>query len=308
MVLFAALFAVASLAWRVRNRTTIDASLLLRTLLLGVLSGWLLSGFAQAIYSGLTIESIVENLSPLSRTGHSITFFGLGAGIAIALALIPQGRRALAYFDALAPSLPLGFAIAKIGCILAGCCAGSLCEYSVAVTYPYGSNSYHAQWRDGLLTPPAELIHEPPNGQPRLLGHAHALRNTHDNPPKSALDHAHRHDMSYDQLVASAETVRSLGVWPTPLAYVVTALLLWGYSEIVFRRPSYAGSTIGLVFCGYGIMRVAFDFFVEFPDPVLLQLSLPQWSGIAALILGLAFSIAGWRLDRIEDQMDSHPR
>jgi phosphatidylglycerol:prolipoprotein diacylglycerol transferase len=42
---------------------------------------------------------------------------------------------ALPSFDVLSPSLALGHAIGRIGCLLAGCCWGSSCDLPWAITY-----------------------------------------------------------------------------------------------------------------------------------------------------------------------------
>lgn len=53
-------------------------------------------------------------------------FFGglaLG-GVAVAVLAKLRGRAPMAVLDAVAPAIPLGFAVGKIGCYLAGCCYG----------------------------------------------------------------------------------------------------------------------------------------------------------------------------------------
>jgi phosphatidylglycerol:prolipoprotein diacylglycerol transferase len=63
----------------------------------------------------------------------------LGGFIAAVLAAIVLLRRyklpALSSFDVLSPSLALGHAIGRIGCLLAGCCWGAACDLPWAITY-----------------------------------------------------------------------------------------------------------------------------------------------------------------------------
>ncbi len=63
----------------------------------------------------------------------------LGGFIAALIAAVVLLRRyqlrALPTFDVLAPSLALGHAIGRIGCLMAGCCWGARCELPWAVTY-----------------------------------------------------------------------------------------------------------------------------------------------------------------------------
>ena len=63
----------------------------------------------------------------------------LGGFIAAVIAAVILLRRyrleALPTFDVIVPSLALGQAIGRVGCLMAGCCWGSACELPWAVTY-----------------------------------------------------------------------------------------------------------------------------------------------------------------------------
>ncbi len=63
----------------------------------------------------------------------------LGGFIAAVVAAIILLRRyrlpALASFDVIVPSLALGHAIGRIGCLMAGCCWGERCDLPWAITY-----------------------------------------------------------------------------------------------------------------------------------------------------------------------------
>ena len=63
----------------------------------------------------------------------------LGGFVAAMVAAIILLRRyqlpALASFDVLSPSLALGHAIGRIGCLFAGCCWGASCDLPWAITY-----------------------------------------------------------------------------------------------------------------------------------------------------------------------------
>jgi prolipoprotein diacylglyceryltransferase len=252
----------------------------------------------MTIPGGLSMQTLWINLSPLTRSGHTITFFGAGAAVMIALFLVPQGRAAFTYLDVIAPSFPLGFAFAKVGCFLAGCCAGTVCEYPIAVTYPFGSDAYNAQWKAGLINTPDALIREMPNGSTRLLGHAHALQIRRDTPSQTALDHAEQHETTFTTLSKTASGLRSLHVWPIQLMYTALALMLWAASEYFLRKNTFPGAAICLVVSSYGVLRLLFDFVVEGLDPIAFGLTIPQWSGIAAFVIGIAIGYAGWWLNR----------
>ena len=56
----------------------------------------------------------------------------------------------LAFADFIAPSMLLGLAIGRLGCLLNGCCFGGLCDMPWAVTFPGGSPPYNQQIERGL--------------------------------------------------------------------------------------------------------------------------------------------------------------
>jgi phosphatidylglycerol:prolipoprotein diacylglycerol transferase len=59
----------------------------------------------------------------------------IGALVAAAVLLRRYGLPCLATVDVLAPSLSLGQAVGRIGCLAAGCCWGSSCDLPWAITY-----------------------------------------------------------------------------------------------------------------------------------------------------------------------------
>lgn len=42
------------------------------------------------------------------------------------------------WLDTLAPTIALGYALGRIGCLMAGCCYGTPCDYPWAITFPVG--------------------------------------------------------------------------------------------------------------------------------------------------------------------------
>jgi phosphatidylglycerol:prolipoprotein diacylglycerol transferase len=61
---------------------------------------------------------------------------GFAAAVVAAIVLLRRyNLPALASFDVIAPSLALGHAIGRIGCLMAGCCWGAACELPWAITY-----------------------------------------------------------------------------------------------------------------------------------------------------------------------------
>ena len=54
----------------------------------------------------------------------------------------------LAIGDLIAPSLLVGLAIGRIGCLMNGCCFGGICEQPWAITFPFNSPPYQDQMQD----------------------------------------------------------------------------------------------------------------------------------------------------------------
>tara|TARA_Y100001970_G_scaffold11564_1_gene13346 strand:+ start:782 stop:1573 length:792 start_codon:yes stop_codon:yes gene_type:complete len=53
--------------------------------------------------------------------------------------------------DAFALAIPLGHAVGRVGCLLGGCCYGTICDLPWAITYPEGSLLYVIQVSKGLI-------------------------------------------------------------------------------------------------------------------------------------------------------------
>ncbi len=71
----------------------------------------------------------------LARAGGVFLGGFLAAVIAAAVMLRRYRLKALPTFDVLSPSLALGQAIGRVGCLLAGCCWGRECDLPWAITY-----------------------------------------------------------------------------------------------------------------------------------------------------------------------------
>lgn len=117
---------------------------------------------------GARLLNVVLYGSPAERlldaSFGSFTLYGgiiLGAGAAFLLmkALrLPVWR----YFDALAPVCGLSIAVARVGCILTGCCFGVPTGLPWAVTPPYGSAAHSFQLETGQIGKTVFGLPEPP--------------------------------------------------------------------------------------------------------------------------------------------------
>ncbi|NSW76340.1 MAG: prolipoprotein diacylglyceryl transferase [Candidatus Atribacteria bacterium] len=75
------------------------------------------------------------------REGGLTFYGGIAGALLLAIPYIVKRKYSLvAFFDLFAPPIALGYAIARIGCFLNGCCYGRVCEYSffpLGVKFPH---------------------------------------------------------------------------------------------------------------------------------------------------------------------------
>jgi len=89
----------------------------------------------------------------LNVTQGGLVFYGSMIGGMLAAAIFVAVRKlpGLALFDLVAPSLMIGLAFGRIGCLLNGCCYGGVCELPWAVEFPTTSPAYAHQLQQGML-------------------------------------------------------------------------------------------------------------------------------------------------------------
>jgi phosphatidylglycerol:prolipoprotein diacylglycerol transferase len=78
-----------------------------------------------------------------------------GAALAAVGWLAVTRRAVLAYFDAMVPAAFLGYAVARMACLVDGHCFGTLTDLAIGITYPPGTGAYAAQVAAGLIAPDA---------------------------------------------------------------------------------------------------------------------------------------------------------
>ena len=111
-----------------------------------------------------TLEGVL-NVTAGGLVVYGAVIAGLGAGlIFLTLRRLPV----LAIADLVTPSLLLGLAIGRIGCLLNGCCYGGLCDQPWwCVRFPAGSPVYEHQMSRGQLHG-FELVQDAATGQPAV--------------------------------------------------------------------------------------------------------------------------------------------
>ena len=83
--------------------------------------------------------------------GKSVFTALFGAGLFGATYLCWKKQPLLPYADAAAPAVALGYAVARIGCFLNGCCFGTPCELPWAVVFPQGTMALYSHWESGWI-------------------------------------------------------------------------------------------------------------------------------------------------------------
>lgn len=120
---------------RMARRHGVDRNIVLDLALIGVVAGIL----------GARLTFIAVNFEDFTRSPMDYIFtrqgFVFGGGmIAAVFASIVYLRRKKAgvwrVADVIAPAIPLGHGIGRLGCFSAGCCWGGRCELPWAVTFP----------------------------------------------------------------------------------------------------------------------------------------------------------------------------
>ena len=84
--------------------------------------------------------------------GGLVVYGSLLGGLFTAIVLLRRYEWSiLALADVVAPTLALGIAVGRIGCLLNGCCYGGVCDAPWALQFPPKSPPHYAQLRQGLL-------------------------------------------------------------------------------------------------------------------------------------------------------------
>ena len=112
---------------------------------------------------GPTWFGTVRNVLNFVQGGLVVYGSLIGAGVSAVWFLQRRGLSILAVGDLIAPSLAIGLAIGRLGCLMNGCCYGGLCDQPWAITFPAKS------W-------PAQLDESPPYQHQHRQGILHGIR------------------------------------------------------------------------------------------------------------------------------------
>ena len=101
------------------------------------------------IYDRGSLVRTIGNMVNFVEGGLVVYGSLVGALVAAVWFLRKQQLPVLPIADLVAPSLALGLAIGRIGCLMNGCCYGDVCEQPWAVSFPVESPPYYDQHRNG---------------------------------------------------------------------------------------------------------------------------------------------------------------
>jgi phosphatidylglycerol:prolipoprotein diacylglycerol transferase len=242
----------------------------------------------------------------------------IGFGVFVWIHRLP----ALVLADLIAPSLAVGLAIGRVGCLLNGCCYGGLCELPWAVTFPPESPPFKSQVARGEMmgislraerNAPAAVTRERADSEANRQGlkegdllmrvNGTAVNTSAEAQQVFIAAYAMHGPVTLEtstgkRMVLSPPPIRSrsLPVHPTQvyssLAAFFLGLFLWSYYP--FRRRD--GEVMALLLTIYPIVRVLLEA-IRVDEPALwgTGLSISQNISLAVLAAVPLFWIYVWR-------------
>ncbi len=206
----------------------------------------------------------------INLTSGGLVYYGgfLFATVALVTWAIWKKIPLLRGMDIVAPCLMIGLAFGRIGCFLNGCCWGTQCDPGTvsAVTFPYYSPAYLADYQDGKIFPDQALLI---NG--RLM-----------TPAMVAKDPA---------LVVIASRARSTPLVNTQLISTITASLIAGICLALFTMYLTPGRVFAVMLILEGITRAIIEGLRVEPTELNVGstgLTLSQILGIGIFFGGIA--------------------
>lgn len=133
-VWLAAMLATLAAAVLLAARAGLDARPAFWAGVCGIAGALALGRLWLAAFGGQPVDGPL--LEDLLEGEKSVMGAALGAGAGAWLWLRARSQPALKYFDAAMPAAFIGYAIGRVGCLIAGCCFGTPTELPWGVAYP----------------------------------------------------------------------------------------------------------------------------------------------------------------------------
>jgi phosphatidylglycerol:prolipoprotein diacylglycerol transferase len=121
-------------------------------------------------FAGQSLNRMLADVVNIPEGGLVIYGGFIGAAIGFLAFTAKEKLPVLATADLIAPSLMIGLALGRIGCLLNGCCYGGTTDRPWAVTFPKYSSRFEAD------APNAAVRYSPPYGDQASRGEMHGFR------------------------------------------------------------------------------------------------------------------------------------
>jgi phosphatidylglycerol:prolipoprotein diacylglycerol transferase len=264
-----------------------------------------------------TIVSIL-NFTEGGLVVYGSVIGGLAAGFVF---LRRKKLPVLAIADLTAPSMVLGLAIGRIGCLLNGCCHGGVCDEELpAIRFPQGSPPYMQQLHDGELLG-MKLRQLPPENkknlvvvervEPRSSAEKKGVKpstNYEFRPAGPKTFHKWQQDSAKYQTAPALELVsedgfsiiwtmgelprESLPVHPAQIYASINGFLLFIVLWLLYPLRRRDGAVFATLITAYPIARFLEELIRSDESGQLgTSLTISQWISIAMLLLGIALWI-----------------
>ncbi|MDA7950228.1 MAG: prolipoprotein diacylglyceryl transferase [Pirellulaceae bacterium] len=161
MMLLAVLSGVGLALWRGKKAGLLPETIFSSSLWMvvgGIVGGRLFytlqyfEGFLRYEQNSLDIRATIFAFLNVSQGGLVVYGAAIGAILALAIFCSREKIRLLKILDVIAPSLFVGLALGRIGCLLNGCCFGGYCENpTLGFHFPEGSPPYIRQLEEGAF-------------------------------------------------------------------------------------------------------------------------------------------------------------
>ena len=270
-------------------------------------------------------ESLVETLLAVVKvTEGGLVVYGslIGAMFAALAYLTRQRLPILAMADLIAPSLVLGLAFGRIGCLFNGCCFGNTCQQPWAITFPQTSSSlvgapfsppYEFQKRSGQLY--GLQFVENPDGRPRIAwidSHSSSAQlglepgvpiKSINGQPVENIDEAH--DLTFaakDRFtVTTADGKkwdfsvpvlpnRTRPIHPTQIYSSINAILICLFLLAFYPYRRRDGEVIAICLTIYPVARILLEI-IRADETIALELTISQIVSVMLLLMIVPFWI-----------------
>jgi len=214
----------------------------------------LISGFigARALYVVLYWEQFRDNVVKVFYIWEGGLAFQGGLVCAVLALYVYMKLKRLSfakYIDMVVAGVILGYAFARVGCFLNGCCHGHVTRVSWAITYPAAAP-----------VDASGTMRHAPAYEAQIHGSGRAL------PDWLATDPKYKSRVLNGRLIdtyvqgADAPMPRSLPIHPTQLYAVAAALLIFAALRFYDNRPRHVGQVTAL----FGVLYATYRFINEF--------------------------------------------